>query len=140
MAYQYDKLNRLSTVTAPGQSPTLYGYDAVGNLAGYTYPNGVSTTLQYDGLNRLTNLASQGAVASYQYTLGAAGNQTGVTELSGRAVAYQYDNLYRLISETRLLPVVSPTRMTSRTISCGTAESATSTTEMATGCRRPSEA
>jgi RHS repeat-associated protein len=103
MAYQYDKLNRLSTVTVPGQSPTLYSYDAVGNLSGYTYPNGVATTLQYDPLNRLTSLASQGAqgaVASYAYTLGAAGNRTGATELSGRTVAYGYDNLYRLTSET----------------------------------------
>jgi RHS repeat-associated protein len=103
MAYQYDKLNRLSTVTVAGQSPTLYSYDDVGNLSGYTYPNGVNTTLQYDGLNRLTSLASQGgqgAVAGYAYTLGAAGNRTGVTELSGRTVSYGYDNLYRLTSET----------------------------------------
>jgi RHS repeat-associated protein len=98
-----DKLNRLATVTVPGQSPTLYSYDEVGNLAGYTYPNGVNTTLQYDGLNRLTSLSAQGpqgTVASYQYTLGATGNRTGVTELSGRQVSYGYDNLYRLTSET----------------------------------------
>ena len=72
-------------------------------LAGYTYPNGVTTALQYDPLNRLTSLASQGAqgaMASYAYTLGAAGNRTGATELSGRTVAYGYDNLYRLTSET----------------------------------------
>ena len=56
VAYQYDKLNRLSTVTVPGQSPTNYSYDAVGNLAGYTYPNGVTTALQYDPLNRLTTV------------------------------------------------------------------------------------
>jgi RHS repeat-associated protein len=79
------------------------GYDDVGNLAGYTYPNGVSTTLQYDGLNRLTSLGTQsplGAIASYVYSLGAAGNRTGVTELNGRQVTYGYDNLYRLTSET----------------------------------------
>ena len=103
MAYQYDKLNRLSTVTVAGQSPTMYSYDDVGNLAGYTYPNGVSSTLQYDSLNRLTNLASNAngaAVASYAYTLGSAGNRTGVKELSGRKVSYSYDNLYRLTLET----------------------------------------
>ena len=75
----------------------------MGNLAGYTYPNGVSSTLQYDGLNRLTNLASNAngvPVASYAYTLGASGNRTGVTELNGRMVSYGYDNLYRLTSET----------------------------------------
>jgi RHS repeat-associated protein len=75
----------------------------VGNLAVYTYPNGVTSTLQYDTLNRLTSLGAQspsGPVASYAYMLGAAGNRTGVTELSGRKVTYAYDNLYRLASET----------------------------------------
>jgi YD repeat-containing protein len=103
MAYQYDQLNRLSTVTVAGQAPTNYSYDTVGNLAGYTYPNGVSSTLQYDTLNRLRSLGAQsptGPVASYAYTLGASGNRTGVTELSGRKVTYAYDNLYRLTSET----------------------------------------
>ena len=79
-------------------------------MAGYAYPNGVSTSYTYDPLNRLTNMQSNcgsGAgcgvpgtpLASYAYTLGAAGNRLSVAELSGRTVAYGYDDLYRLTSE-----------------------------------------
>jgi YD repeat-containing protein len=117
LAYQYDSVGNRKSIssTLPTINTWNYSYDANGKpgtdgtftmfaaSAGYTYPNGVSTTLQYDPLNRLTSLAAQGAqgaVASYQYTLGTSGNRTGVTELSGRTVAYGYDNLYRLTSET----------------------------------------
>jgi YD repeat-containing protein len=34
------------------------GYDAVGNLSGYTHPNGVQTSYNYDGLKRLTQMGS----------------------------------------------------------------------------------
>jgi len=99
---------RLSTVTdnrlvAQGSTSgvTNYGYDAVGNLSGYTYPNGVQTSYSYDGLNRLTQMGSakSGPLSSYVYTLGAAGNRLTVAELSGRTVNYGYDSLYRLTSE-----------------------------------------
>ena len=90
---------------------TTYSYDAAGNLAGYSYPNGVSTSYTYDALNRLkimqsfcgsgSGCRSPGApVAGYTYTLGASGNRFSVQELSGRTVQYGYDNLYRLTSET----------------------------------------
>jgi len=79
-------------------------YDDVGNLASFTYPNGVQHSYTYSALNRLTTLlvqsAAEGPQSSYAYTLGPAGNRTGVTELSGRTVSYGYDNLYRLTSET----------------------------------------
>ena len=37
---------------------TTYSYDAVGNLAGYSYPNGVTSAYTYDGLNRLTQMGT----------------------------------------------------------------------------------
>jgi YD repeat-containing protein len=76
-------LNRLSTVTEPGQAPTTYNYDANGNLGGYVYPNGVSTSYTYDALNRLTQMGSVNGAQSlsrYTYTLGAAGNRQSVAE------------------------------------------------------------
>jgi len=58
----------------------------------------------YDPLNRLTNLVvdqtNGGAVASYDYALGAAGNRQSVTESNGRRRDYQYDDLYRLTRES----------------------------------------
>ncbi len=101
--YQYDELNRLSSVTdnrlASGVSS--YTYDPNGNLKTVLYANGVQSTYTYDNLNRLTNLAAAGSstIASYAYTLGAAGNRTSVTELNGRVVNYTHDALYRLTAE-----------------------------------------
>jgi RHS repeat-associated protein len=102
--YGYDALNRLSQVQdnrlAFGTTP--YAYDNVGNLQGYTYPNGVQSAYTYNTLNRLTNLtvAKGATLASYAYTLGQAGNRTQVLELGGRQVNYTYDALYRLTGET----------------------------------------
>jgi RHS repeat-associated protein len=81
---------------------TTYNYDAVGNLGGYVYPNGVATSYAYDGQNRLVQMGSAkgGALASYSYSLGPAGNRLTVAELSGRTVGYGYDALYRLTRET----------------------------------------
>ena len=106
MDYGYDALNRLSSVTdnrlpAPSNI-TTYGYDNVGNLQSFVYPNLVAHVYSYNTLNRLTNLtvsrlaASQ---ASYTYTLGPTGNRTSVTELSERKATYTYDDLYRLKQE-----------------------------------------
>jgi choice-of-anchor C domain-containing protein len=102
MDYAYDPRNRLATVTDAEGRVTTYSYDAVGNLAGFLYPNGVQTTYTYNPLNRLTNVtgARGGTLASYTYTLGPSGNRTAVTEASGRRVDYTYDDLYRLRSET----------------------------------------
>jgi RHS repeat-associated protein len=110
MTYTYDPLNRLSSVT-DASGATTYSYDAVGNLGGFAYPNGVQTGYGYNTLNRLTQMQSTcatgtgcgtpgTAISSYIYTLDAAGNRSSVAELSGRTVNYTYDDLYRLTSET----------------------------------------
>jgi len=56
LAYAYDTLNRLGTVTDVNGS-TVYGYDNVGNLQSVTYPNSVAHSYSYDTRNRLTSLA-----------------------------------------------------------------------------------
>ena len=110
MSYTYDADSRLASVT-DAVGTTNYSYDAVGNLNGMTYPNGVSASYSYNPLNRLTNMQSicgthngcgtpGSPIASYSYTLGAAGNRLSVVELSGRTVSYGYDDLYRLATET----------------------------------------
>ena len=106
VAYSYDALNRLSSLTderlASGGT-TSYAYDHNGNLESVAYPNGVKSTYLYNSLNRLTNLTATSAsstVAGYAYTLGPAGNRRSVAEHGGRAVQYTYDALYRLTGET----------------------------------------
>jgi YD repeat-containing protein len=60
VSYDYDDLNRLSTVVDNRLgSTTSYTYDAANNLATVTYPNGVQTVFQYDTLSRVSGLAQQ---------------------------------------------------------------------------------
>jgi len=78
--YTYDQLNRLSEVQDGHAGRTTYTYDGVGNLQGYTYPNGVNHFYDYNALNRLTNLSVN-------------------VGISGIA-SYAYDRTYRLTNET----------------------------------------
>ena len=101
VAYAYDELNRLTTVTdsrLTGNQTTTYTYDPASNVATVTAPNGLQTTLSYDSLNRLTSLTTP--ISSYTYTLGSTGNRTGVVEGNGRTIAWNYDGIYRLTNET----------------------------------------
>jgi YD repeat-containing protein len=109
VSYQYDALNRLTNVVdgrLSGTQNTRYEFDAVGNLSGYAYPNGVTNLYQYDALNRLTNLtwkSGAAARAEFAYQLGLAGNRTNLAETINavsRSFAWQYDALYRLTNET----------------------------------------
>ncbi|MGB0743337.1 MAG: LamG-like jellyroll fold domain-containing protein [Opitutales bacterium] len=108
LGYDYDGLNRLSTVTDSGAAqPPLehsYGYDANGNLETLTYSNVVVHTWTYDSRNRLKNLSLRNAgftnLQSYEYSLNASGHRSQVVEASGRTVGYFYDNQYRLTQES----------------------------------------
>ncbi len=101
--YTYDDLNRLATIIDTSGT-TSYTYDAVGNRASVTYPNGNATSYTYDGLNRLTRLetldAADNVLVSYDYTLHPTGRRTGIQEASGRNSVYEYDLLYRLVRES----------------------------------------
>ena len=110
LGYTYDPLNRLENVADAQSGTTTYGYDDVGNLAGYVYPNNVSSTYVYDSLNRLTNLMSANAqlspVAFYRYTVAAGGqrltaNENVVLTNGVRTInrLYSYDATYRLTHE-----------------------------------------
>jgi RHS repeat-associated protein len=99
--YDYNSLNLIRSITSGTQSYSLT-YDAVGNLAYQSLPNGMGVTYGYDDLNRLTSLMvynSSTTLASYSYNLGPTGNRIGMTEFGGRAVTWIPDDLYRLTSE-----------------------------------------
>ena len=58
-AYTYDKFNRLSQVSEDGQVQATYTYDANGNRAALTYPNGNTISYQYNLGNQLKVLTNQ---------------------------------------------------------------------------------
>src|SRR5207245_9487867 len=88
VAYDYDELNRLKTVTdnrlvAP--NVTTYTYNNVGSLVAFVYPNGVEHAYSYNTLNRLTHMSmNTGAtpLSTCTYALGLAGNRSSVTDLT----------------------------------------------------------
>lgn len=59
--------NRLTNRWSAAKGSTVYGYDAVGNLTGVTYPASPAITLQYDVLNRLVKMVD--AVGTTVYAL-----------------------------------------------------------------------
>jgi RHS repeat-associated protein len=130
LAYAYDALNRLQSVTDARTGTTAYEYDAVGNLAGYVYPNGVAVLHDFDALNRLTRLtglnAQSAVIADYGYTLGPSGHRmTAVEAVSAtggvRTISrvYSYDASSRLLGETLSvsgIPSLPPTAAVSYTL------------------------
>jgi RHS repeat-associated protein len=52
--YQYDSMDRVTTITAPLSRVTVYGYDSGGNLTKITDPMSRVTSIAYDADNRPT--------------------------------------------------------------------------------------
>ena len=99
MAYTYDDLGRLATVTDNRTGGvTSYTYDNASNVATVSDPNGVRSSFIYDTLNRVTGLSSQ--PASYTYQRGPTGDLLSASESSGRQVSWSYDGIDRLTRET----------------------------------------
>lgn len=96
-AYTYDALNRVNSVTQPGNSVVSYGYDAVGNRTSVTYPDSKVVRHLYDALNRLTQTtdwSSQTTTSGYD----AAGNLVSAAYPNGTFTAYTFDGANRLVS------------------------------------------
>lgn len=118
-SYDYDALNRLTTayygqegVDSNAYGVVAYGYDAVGNMTGSGYANGVGHQYDYTALNRLQGL-TVGKMSSgvnhpvistiqqkYTYTLNNAGHRTHIAEYGGRNISHVFDKRYLLKSET----------------------------------------
>ncbi|MDF2588013.1 MAG: repeat-associated core domain protein [Anaerocolumna sp.] len=94
----YDKVGRLSKVTADGKT-TVYSYYVNGNRYRVTYPDGTTETYNYNKNNQvvsLVNTSKSGVnLSKYQYTYDAAGNQLTKTDNTG-TTNYTYDTLNRL--------------------------------------------
>ena len=120
VAYGYDAMNRLSSVTDRKVSTTRslgYAFDAAGRVQTATYPNGATNRFVYDARHRLLKTdwwqTNGTLMRAFSYTLGAGGvrvavNESDPTNSSRRSISWQYDvngtnqfaRLYRLTSET----------------------------------------
>ena len=105
--YEYDKLNRLTSVTFSGKTIN-YTYRKDSQLSTVAYPNGMTTSFEYDEVGRLTSkqttLSNGTIVASYEYELDNVGNildQTSVEpygdiNLTSEDVSYDYNDANRI--------------------------------------------
>lgn len=119
--YEYDVLNRLSSVTNPSGEKTFYGYDRItGKINSVTDPAGNQRSYRYNDAGELTEQTDMwGNVTHYEYN--ALGNLCMITDgagrvtkhiyqpggrlekiiyPSGREISYGYDGLGRISSKT----------------------------------------
>ena len=74
-----------------------YTFDADGNRATVTYPDGTVVSYGYNNRNQLASVAAGGTtVATYSYD--ANGNRTGKALANGTTVSYAYDDANRLLT------------------------------------------
>ncbi len=103
--YEYDALNRVTSVTAfdvdglTELSSATTVYDAAGNVAYVSDPRGYVTHYEYDSRNRnskTTDPLGNAVLATYDL----AGNVLTTTDERGNTTTYAYDNVYRLTTTT----------------------------------------
>ena len=101
--YEYDALNRNTSVTYSDDTTEAFTYDAVGNLT--SADNGsVSNSFTYDSMNRLTEASVEWQMASvskqveYRYDIG--GLVTNIVYPGSKTLHYAYDTDGRLSSIT----------------------------------------
>ncbi|MBZ5689021.1 MAG: IPT/TIG domain-containing protein [Acidobacteriia bacterium] len=124
--YTYDAASNRTSITAPDNSITTYGYDTLNRLNGManswagsfgfsydalsrrtqlTRPNGISTNYTYDAVSHLLSVLHQQASTTLDgasYTYDAAGNrQTKTNYLNTVTSNYGYDPLYQLLQVTQ---------------------------------------
>jgi RHS repeat-associated protein len=98
--YNYDTLNRLSSLTNSLTGQFGFGYDALSRRTQLTRPNGINTNYSYDSLSRLLSVLHQAGsttIDGASYVYDAAGNRTSKTnQLNNVTEGYTYDPLYQL--------------------------------------------
>jgi YD repeat-containing protein len=102
VSYAYDDASRLVTNTR-GSNTFGFQYDAVNRRTSMTYPNGTTTTYTYDTLNRLLRLKADKdttPITDFQYTYDDAGDRTRKEQID-YTEDYAYDLLSRLTGVQR---------------------------------------
>ena len=110
--YVPDLLNRLTSITAPGQGPIGYDYDSRHRPIGMTRPNGVDTTVAWDAASRLLSLDHElglTTLSSFTYGYDARSNRTSLNQVRSAltvepTLTYDYDPADRVISASHPVP------------------------------------
>ncbi len=104
-AYNYDTLNRLTSLAPPsafGSGSFGFGYDALSRRTQMTRPNSVATNYAYDNLSRLSSVLHQlsgSTIDGASYALDYAGNRPSKTDQRAAVTTnYGYDSIYQLLS------------------------------------------
>ncbi len=101
-SYTYDPRGRLTDIAeGPGRPLATYRYDALGRLAALERENRIDTAYTYDLANQLTAIAHNKAaapLASAAYTLDLAGRRIAQTREDNQNETYGYDPTSQLIS------------------------------------------
>lgn len=111
IAYGYDDLSRMTSVTDPQLQQSTFAYNAEDGLTSATLPNGIVTTNTYDADGRMSgteSVSGSTTLQSFDYGYDANGNRTAVTDRLNDTTTYSYDALNRLTEfDTSVDPVVS---------------------------------
>jgi len=104
--YDYDELNRLTSITDALEGVRQFEYDAVGNTVALTDANGQTTLLVYDSLNRpVRRIDSLSGTEHFDYD--AFGNLQTWTDARGNATRFAYDAMDQQIAIADALGAVT---------------------------------
>lgn len=97
ISYQYDAINRVTSVTDQYGQTVGYGYDKASNRTSLIYPGGLTVEYQYDQVNRLISLEDWLGNET-TYIRNTAGQVEQILNSNGTETTYEYDSLGRTLN------------------------------------------
>jgi YD repeat-containing protein len=105
--YTYDALRRMTSVTNPWSETTYYTYSPGGRMTSRVLGNGCVTYFSYaqGQVSKVENLkADLSPISTFDYARDVVGNPLSIVREDGGVTYYDYDKKYQLISETQVAP------------------------------------
>ncbi len=100
ITWNYDALDRITTLVEQEEKVTTYTYDAAGRIKTITKPDGIIIYHTYDALGRLLQLTSSDSTISYDYSYDLHNNPIEVRDNVANIVTKRtYDGWNRLLSD-----------------------------------------
>lgn len=94
-SFGYDEYRRQTSMTDPSHGTITYEYDAAGNISKETIANGTTSQYQYDRYNRLIKKTNSEFVTSFTYN--STNELTGIASGNGTSKSFVYDGSGRLL-------------------------------------------